>query len=58
MHYMIVVSLEMSDDPKMVDAVYELLAHIYHVGKNEWTDLLVKAVYYPDELVKEVPQES
>ena len=43
---------------KMVDAVYELLAHIYHVGKNEWTDLLVKAVYYPDELVKEVPQES
>jgi len=41
----------------MVDAVYGLLSHIYHVGKNEWTDLLVKAVYYPDELFKENPQD-
>lgn len=35
---------------EMVDDVYGLLEHIYHVGKNEWIDLLVKAVYHPDEL--------
>ena len=51
-------NIAVDDLINMTDTVYDILVNIYHEGKNEWTDILVKVVYHSDELAKDAPLES